>query len=212
MPKAYSLPGYAVTSRGAFVTPIDDPYRPDQPLAALFSVRRQPPLDNIFLAMDRMCILNEIAVFRESSERGDEALWVFDRKGERLEEPRLAAVVGMSGVQQVLNDFMSLDDGEMSVAKLHVVSSLSHDDAAARVGASGVGIRQEVADAYVVMRLAELVCEQRIGSVVESAVADFSGNGGCLALQKLAVAIVGVLEPIGPIRPRPRSAVSGAAA
>lgn len=112
----------------SFMTPIDDPYRSDQPLAALFSVRRQPPLDNIFLAMDRMCILNYLTVFREGSERGDEVLWLFDRKGERLEEPRLAAVVGMRGVQQVLNDFMSLDDGEMSVAKLHVVSSLSHDD------------------------------------------------------------------------------------
>ncbi len=64
-------------------------------------------------------------------------------------------------------------------------------------GASGVGIRQEIADAYVVMRLAELVCEQRIGAVVESAVANFGGNGGCLALQKLAAALVGSLGPIG---------------
>ena len=48
--------------------------------------------------------------------------------------------------------------------------------------ASGVGIRQEIADAYVVMRLAELVAEQRIGTVVESAVATFGGNSGCLAL------------------------------
>jgi hypothetical protein len=35
-------------------------------------------------------------------------------------------------------------------------------------GASGVGVLQESADAYVVMRLAELVCEQRIGAVIES--------------------------------------------
>jgi hypothetical protein len=64
-------------------------------------------------------------------------------------------------------------------------------------GASGVGIRQELADAYVVMRLAELVCEQRIGAEIESAVANFAGNGGCLALQKLAAALVSKLEPIG---------------
>jgi hypothetical protein len=63
--------------------------------------------------------------------------------------------------------------------------------------ASGVGIRQELADAYVVMRLAELVCEQRIGAVVESAVANFGGNGGCLALQNLAAELVNTLEPIG---------------
>ena len=35
--------------------------------------------------------------------------------------------------------------------------------------ASGIGLRQEIADVYVVMRLAELVAEQRI--VVEAAVA-----------------------------------------
>jgi hypothetical protein len=35
-------------------------------------------------------------------------------------------------------------------------------------GASGVGLRQEIADAYVMMRLAELVCDQRISAVVES--------------------------------------------
>jgi hypothetical protein len=63
--------------------------------------------------------------------------------------------------------------------------------------ASGVGIRQETADAYVVMRLAELVCEQRVGAVVESAVANFGGNGGCLALQRLAAALVKSLDPIG---------------
>jgi hypothetical protein len=42
--------------------------------------------------------------------------------------------------------------------------------------ASGVGLRQEIADAYVVMRLAELVAEQRIGAVVEAAVAMCGGN------------------------------------
>jgi hypothetical protein len=63
--------------------------------------------------------------------------------------------------------------------------------------ASGVGVRQEIADAYVVMRLAELVCEQRIGAVVESAVTQFGGNGGCLALEKLAASLVTQLEPIG---------------
>ena len=70
-------------------------------------------------------------------------------------------------------------------------------DSAQHGGASGVGIRQEIADGYVVMRLAELVAEQRIGAVVESAVATFGGNGGCLALQKLAAALISTLEPIG---------------
>jgi hypothetical protein len=66
-----------------------------------------------------------------------------------------------------------------------------------RGDASGVGLRQEIADAYVVMRLAELVCEQRISAVVEAAVANFGGNGGCLALERLAATLVKTLEPIG---------------
>jgi hypothetical protein len=47
------------------------------------------------------------------------------------------------------------------------------------------------------MRFAELICEQRIRAVVHSAVANFGGNGGCLALQKLAATLVSTLEPIG---------------
>jgi hypothetical protein len=66
-----------------------------------------------------------------------------------------------------------------------------------RGDASGVGLRQEVADAYVVMRFAELVCEQRISAVVEAEVANFGGNGGCLALEGLAATLVKTLEPIG---------------
>ena len=51
-----------------------------------------------------MGILNHVTVFGEGSEHGYEALWFFDREGEGLEEPRLAAAVGMSGVQQIVND------------------------------------------------------------------------------------------------------------
>lgn len=46
------------------------------------------------------------------------------------------------------------------------------------------------------MRLAELVTEQFISAVVQSAVANFGGTGGCL-VQKLAAALVSTLEPIG---------------
>jgi hypothetical protein len=61
---------------------------------------------------------------------------------------------------------------------------------------SGVGVPQDIADAYVMMRLAELVCEQRTRTVIESAVATCGGNGGRLALQRLASALVGALEPL----------------
>lgn len=85
------------------------------------------------------------------------------------------------------------DDTSWAEGRKHAATP----DSAQHGGASGVGIRQEIADAYVVMRLAELVAEQRIGTVVESAVAEFGGNGGCLALQTLAASLVSTLEPIG---------------
>jgi len=62
---------------------------------------------------------------------------------------------------------------------------------------SGVGIRQDTADAYVVMRLAELVAEQRIAATIQSAVATFVGNGGCLALERLSARLTATLEVIG---------------
>lgn len=70
-------------------------------------------------------------------------------------------------------------------------------DSQRRHGASGVGVSLTAIDTFVVMRLAELVAEQRIGTVVEAAVTQFGGNGGCLALQKLAAVLVSALEPIG---------------
>lgn len=110
----------------SLAAPIDDPYRTDQPLAALFSVRRQPPLDNMFLAMDRIGILNDIAVFREGSERGYEALRFFDREAEGRQETRLAAVVGMSGVQQVVNEIRGIDstrDLDWIRSQAHVIGT-----------------------------------------------------------------------------------------
>jgi hypothetical protein len=66
----------------SLAAPIDDPHRTDEPLAALFSVRRQPALDNIFLAMDRMGILNDVAV----SARARSA--AMRRSGSSIEKPR----------------------------------------------------------------------------------------------------------------------------
>jgi hypothetical protein len=76
--------------------------------------------------------------------------------------------------------------------------------------ASGVGIRQEIADVYVVMRLAELVCEQRVGTVVESAVANFGGNNGCLALHRLAPALAAISSRSVRSRQPLKSETSGA--
>lgn len=48
--------------------------------------------------------------------------------------------------------------------------------------ASGVALSQEVADEYVVMRMAEMLDEGCVGAAIEQALAKYSGNGGCRAL------------------------------
>jgi len=53
------------------------------------------------------------------------------RSGSSIEKPtdsKNRALVGMSGVHQVVNDLLSLDYSEMSIAKPHGVSSLVHDE------------------------------------------------------------------------------------
>ena len=53
-------------------------------------------------------------------------------------------------------------------------------------GPSGVALSQDVTDLYVVMRFAELIQQRRVREIVERALADYGGNGGCLALRELA--------------------------
>jgi hypothetical protein len=57
-------------------------------------------------------------------------------------------------------------------------------------GPSGVGLQQEAADLYVVMRFAQLWQGDRLTDVVEQAVGKFGRNGGCLALTRLAPALL----------------------
>jgi hypothetical protein len=108
---------------------VDNPYGPDQPPTTLFSVRREPALHNKFLAVHGSFGFHNFAINRDYSKGGHQALGIFDREAKGLEEPRLAAVVWMCDVQQVLNDLVSLDDGELRVPKLHAVSSVSHESA-----------------------------------------------------------------------------------
>ena len=63
---------------------------------------------------------------------------------------------------------------------------------------SGVGLRQDVADLYVVMRFAELVQEKRAGEIIEHAVKTYAGNGGCLALVQLAPVLLRSVDESSP--------------
>ena len=54
------------------------------------------------------------------------------------------------------------------------------------VKASGVMIPELVLDEFVVMRLAEMLQEKKAREAVKRAFSKWSGNGGCLALNKYA--------------------------
>ena len=67
--------------------------RPDGPLAALLSVRRQPAVDNVFLSMCRFCTFRDVAMFGDFTERSHQALGILTGEAERREELRLSTVV-----------------------------------------------------------------------------------------------------------------------
>lgn len=54
------------------------------------------------------------------------------------------------------------------------------------VKASGVMIPESVVDEFVAMRLAEMIQERKAREAVKHAISKWSGNGGCLALDKCA--------------------------
>ena len=53
----------------------------------------------------------------------------------------------------------------------------------------GVSLRQKVADEYVVMRMAELVANGELRSVMDRALANHGANSGCRALVEQAPAL-----------------------
>jgi hypothetical protein len=67
-------------------------------------------------------------------------------------------------------------------------------EGANEVGPCGVALNQAVADLYVVMRFAELVQQRRVREIVERAVSEYGGNGGCLALRALAPSLIRSVE------------------
>jgi hypothetical protein len=52
--------------------------------------------------------------------------------------------------------------------------------------ASGVMILESLLDEFVVMRLAEMIQERKAREAAKRAISEWSGNGGCLALDKCA--------------------------
>jgi len=100
-------------------TSIDDPDRPHHTLATLLSLRRYSSIDNIFLAVSRIDHLHDFPDLSDGVKCADQQFRILAREAERLEKLRLAAIVWMRGVQEVLEHLVSFDDGEVRVSKLH---------------------------------------------------------------------------------------------
>ena len=61
---------------------------------------------------------------------------------------------------------------------------------------SGVALPQSIADAYVMMRLAQLIREGRVATAAADAIARGEGNFGAKDLVELGPAIVAALAPL----------------
>jgi hypothetical protein len=83
------------------------------------SLRRYSAIDNIFLAVNGIDHLHDSPDLSHGLECGDKQFSILVREAERLKKLRLAAVVGMRGVQQVLAHLVLFHDGEARVSKLH---------------------------------------------------------------------------------------------
>jgi hypothetical protein len=64
------------------------------------------------------------------------------------------------------------------------------------VKASGVMISESVLDEFIVMRLAEMLQERKARKAVKRAISKWSGNGGCLALDKYAEQLEAILAKL----------------
>jgi hypothetical protein len=60
----------------------------------------------------------------------------------------------------------------------------------------GVSLRQQVADEYVVMRMAELVATGELGAVMDRALANHGANSGCQALIQRASSLRAALAQV----------------
>jgi hypothetical protein len=78
----------------------------------------------------------------------------------------------------------------------HAMRERLHEANATETRAGGVGVPQDVVDAFVMMRVAELVRDGLVDASIESALAQ-AGNFGSLALVERADAIRAALVGIG---------------
>ena len=102
-----------------FRASIDDPDGPDHPVAVFISLRRYSSINNIFLAVGRLDHLHDFPGLGDRLENADQQFRILAREAERFEELRLAAIIWMRGVQEILDQLVSFYDGEVRVSKRH---------------------------------------------------------------------------------------------
>ena len=110
------------------------------------SLRRQPAVNNISLAVLRFSAVHDLATFGDVPESVRQTLGIIVRETEQREEPRLSTVVRMGFVEKIVDDLATIDDNKVSVAKLHIAlhcpTSRHAPDAptnAQRSGSDGAG-------------------------------------------------------------------------
>lgn len=70
---------------------------------------------------------------------------------------------------------------------------LDEEESDSAVKPSGVMISESVLDEFVMMRLAQMIEEGKALEAVKRAISKWSGNGGCIALNKYAAQLEAVL-------------------
>ena len=80
----------------------------------------------MFLTVGRLDALHNLAGLSHRAKSANQRLRILDRETERFKELSFTTVIWMRRVHKVAGDLVVLDDGEMSVPKVHVVSSVSH--------------------------------------------------------------------------------------
>jgi hypothetical protein len=108
---------------------IDDPDRPYHPPVTPLSLRRYVAIDNIFLAVNGIDHLHDVPDPGDGQECANQRFRILAREAEQLEELRLAAIVWMASVQEVLTHLVLFHDREVRVSKLHAAYYLAERSA-----------------------------------------------------------------------------------
>src|ERR1022692_4153036 len=91
--------------------------------------------------MGRLDMFDDFPGLRDRPQGGQQRLRRIDREPERLEELGLPTIIWMSRIQQVVDDLVSFDDGEMRASQFHQAEAIlprARDSRLAGLSAGGL--------------------------------------------------------------------------